>query len=219
LDIPGVTTSVLGRFRGWVSVSALTILAAAGVTAVTVSGTVGIPKAAAAPCPDVQVFFARGTDEPPGLGQVGDVFVQQIRDRTGRDIAASGVNYPAHQDIGPGVNDLTAQLNSFASRCPNTRIVVGGYSLGAAVTNRVLNDPLAPGVDDRIAAVVLFGNASRLLDVPLAPGPEFADRFLDVCNPGDPICSGGPFALSHLQLAYVAGGGLNSGVDFAISKL
>ncbi|MCU1695583.1 MAG: hypothetical protein JWR34_1646, partial [Mycobacterium sp.] len=41
MDIPGVTTSVLGRFRGWVSVSALTILAAAGVTAVTVSGTVG----------------------------------------------------------------------------------------------------------------------------------------------------------------------------------
>ncbi|MBB5164458.1 cutinase family protein [Mycobacterium sp. AZCC_0083] len=214
-----MTTSVLGRFRGWVSVSALTILAAAGVTAVTVSGTVGTPKAAAAPCPDVQVFFARGTDEPPGLGQVGEVFVQGIRDRTGRDVAASAVNYPAHQDIGPGVNDLTAQLNSFASRCPNTRIVVGGYSLGAAVTNRVLNDPLAPGVDDRIAAVVLFGNASRLLDVPLAPGPEFADRFLDVCNPGDPICSGGPFALSHLQLAYVAGGGLNSGVDFAISKL
>jgi cutinase len=219
LDIPVVTTSLLSRLRGRVSVSALTILAAAGVIATMVSGTGGIPKAAAAPCPDVQVFFARGTDEPPGLGQVGDVFVQQIRDRTGRDIAASAVNYPAHQDIGPGVNDLTAQLNSFASRCPNTRIVVGGYSLGAAVTNRVLNDPLAPGVDDRIAAVVLFGNASRLLDVPLAPGPEFADRFLDVCNPGDPICSGGPFALSHLQLAYVAGGGLNSGVDFAISKL
>jgi cutinase len=219
LDIPVVTTSVLSRLRGRVSVSALTILAAAGVIATTVSGTVGIPMAAAAPCPDVQVFFARGTDEPPGLGQVGDVFVQQIRDRTGRDVAASAVNYPAHQDIGPGVNDLTAQLNSIGSRCPNTRIVVGGYSLGAAVTNRVLNDQLAPGVDDRIAAVVLFGNASRLLDVPLAPGPQFADRFLDVCNPGDPICSGGPFALSHLQLAYVAGGGLNSGVDFAISKL
>ncbi|MDT5239902.1 MAG: cutinase, partial [Mycobacterium sp.] len=39
------------------------------------AGTVGIPEAAAAPCPDVQVFFARGTDEPPGIGQVGEVFV------------------------------------------------------------------------------------------------------------------------------------------------
>lgn len=211
----GVTTSVFGRARA----SAWTFLAAAGVIAATVSGTVGIPEAAAAPCPDVQVFFGRGTDEPPGLGQVGDVFVQNLRDRTGRDIAASGVNYPAHQDIGPGVNDLTAQLNSFAGRCPNTRIVVGGYSLGAAVANQVLNDQLAPGVDDRIAAVVLFGNASRLLNVPLTPGPEFAGRFIDMCNPGDPICSGGPFAPSHLQLAYVAGGGVNAAVDFTISKL
>jgi cutinase len=216
LDISGVTTSVLSRFRGRVSVSALTILA---VASVVVSGTVGIPEAAAAPCPDVQVLFARGTDEPPGLGQVGDAFVQGLRDRTGRDIAASAVNYPAHQDIAPGVSDLNGQLNSVANRCPNTRIIVGGYSLGAGVTNRVLNDPLPQGVDDRIVAVALFGNASRLLDVPLAPGPEFDGKSIDVCNPGDPICSGGPFALSHLQLAYVAGGGVNSAVEFAMSKL
>jgi hypothetical protein len=76
---------------------------------------------------------------------VGDAFVQGLRDRTGRDIAASAVNYPAHQDIGPGVNDLNGQLNSIANRCPNTRIIVGGYSLGAGVTNRVLNDPLPAG--------------------------------------------------------------------------
>jgi cutinase len=219
LDISGVTTSVLSRFCGRVSVSAWTILAAAGVVTATVSCTVGIPEAAAAPCPDVQVLFARGTDEPPGLGQVGDAFVQGLRDRTGRDIAGSAVNYPAHQDIGPGVSDLTGQLNSIANRCPNTRIIVGGYSLGAGVTNRVLNDPLSPGVDDRIVAVVLFGNASRLLDVPLAPGPEFDGKSIDVCNPGDPICSGGPFAPSHLQLAYIAGGGVNSAVEFAMSKI
>jgi cutinase len=191
-------------------------LAAAGIIAATVSGT---PLAAAAPCPDVQVLFARGTDEPPGLGQVGDAFVQGLRDRTGRDVVGSAVNYPAHQDIGPGVNDMTGQLESIASGCPNTRIVVGGYSLGAGVTNRVLNDPLPPGVGDRIAAVVLFGNASRLLDVPLTPGPVFAAKSIDVCNPGDPICSGGPFALSHLQLAYVAGGGVNSAVEFAMGKI
>jgi cutinase len=204
-------------------VPASTALAAVGIMAATVVGTAAIPeaipKAMAAPCPDVQVLFARGTDEPPGLGQIGDAFVQGLRDRTGRDVAGSGVNYPAHQDIGPGVSDLTGQLESTASRCPNTRIVVGGYSLGAGVTNRVLNDPLPAGVDDRVAAVVLFGNASRLLDVPIAPGPEFAGKFIDVCNPGDPICSGGPFALSHLQLAYIAGGGLNSAVEFAMGKI
>jgi cutinase len=200
-------------------VPAAPVLAAVGMMAATVVGIVTIPQAAAAPCPDVQVLFARGTDEPPGLGQIGDAFVQGLRDRTGRDIAASGVNYPAHQDIGPGVDDLTAQLESVANRCPNTRIIVGGYSLGAGVTNRVLNDPLPPGLDDRIAAVVLFGNASRLLDVPLAPGPDFNGKSIDLCNPGDPICSGGPFALSHLQLAYIAGGGVNAAVEFAMGKI
>lgn len=212
-----MTASVFSRFfqRGFMPAAAA--LAAVGMIAATVTGTA--PVAEAAPCPDVQVLFARGTDEPPGLGQVGDAFVQGLRDRTGRDIVASAVNYPAHQDIAPGVADLTGQLESIAGRCPSTRIIVGGYSLGAGVTNRVLNDPLPQGVDDRIAAVVLFGNASRLLDVPLGPGPEFAGKFIDVCNPGDPICSGGPFALSHLQLAYVAGGGVNSAVEFAMGKI
>jgi cutinase len=65
----------------------------------------------------------------------------------------------------------------------------------------------------------LFGNASRLLDVPIAPGPEFAGKSIDVCNPGDPICSGGPMVLSHLQIAYIAGGGVNSAVEFAMGKI
>lgn len=142
-----------------------------------------------------------------------------LRDRTGRDIAAAAVNYPAHQDIGPGVADLSGQLDSIVKQCPNTRIIVGGYSLGAGVTNRVLNDPLPQAVSDHIAAVVLFGNASRLLDVPVAPGPEFAGKSIDVCNPGDPICSGGPLVLSHLQIAYVAGGGVNSAVEFAMGRI
>jgi cutinase len=208
LDTSTVTTSAFNR-----------ALMAAGLMTATISGTIGIPAASAAPCPNVEVLFARGTDEPPGLGQVGDAFAQALRDRTGSDVATSAVNYPAHQDIGPGVDDLTAQLKSITSQCPNTRIVVGGYSLGAAVTNRVLNDPLPAGVGDHIAAIVLFGNASRLLNVPIAPGPEFNGRSIDLCNPGDPICAGGPLALSHLQLAYIAGGGVNAGVEFAMSKL
>lgn len=214
-----MTTSAFSRVCQRICAQASTALVAAGVLAATISGTAGIPAAAAAPCPDVQVLFARGTDEPPGLGQVGDAFAQNLRDRTGRNVAASGVNYPAHQDIGPGVDDMSAQLKSIVSQCPNTRIVVGGYSLGAGVTNRVLNDPLPPGLGDHIAAIVLFGNASRLLNVPIAPGPEFNGRSIDLCNPGDPICAGGPLALSHLQLAYIAGGGVNAAVEFAMSKL
>lgn len=194
----------------------MTLAAAALALSASVTGT---PVASAAPCADVTVLFARGTDETPGLGGVGDAFVGGLRDRTGRDIAGSGVTYPAHEDIGPGVSDMTNQLESIAAQCPDTRIIVGGYSLGAGVANRVLNDPLPPGLDDHIAAVVLFGNASRLLNVPITPGPAFSGKFIDVCNPGDPICSGGPLALAHLQIAYAAGGGVNSAVEFAMGKI
>ena len=34
-----------------------------------------LPSAAADPCPDVEVVFARGTTEPPGVGGVGQAFV------------------------------------------------------------------------------------------------------------------------------------------------
>jgi cutinase len=178
-----------------------------------------LPTAAAAPCPDVNVVFARGTDEPAGLGGVGEAFVQQLRDKTGRDIAASPVLYPAHQDVAPGVTDMTAQINSIIANCPDTKIVVGGYSLGAAVTNDALNNTVPPGADQHIAAVVLIGNASRLLNIPLGPGPAYAAKSIDVCNPGDPICSGGPMALSHLQIAYLIGGGIGSAVDFTAGRI
>jgi len=36
------------------------------------------PKASADDCPDVEVIFARGTNEPPGLGRVGDAFVDSL---------------------------------------------------------------------------------------------------------------------------------------------
>lgn len=150
---------------------------------------------------------------------MGQAFVGQLRDKTGRDIAGSPVNYPAQKDIAPGVSDMTSQIGSIVANCPDTKIVVGGYSLGAAVTNDVLNKTLPPGADQHIAAVVLFGNASRLLNVPVTPGPAFDGKSIDVCNPGDPICSGGPVALSHLQVAYLLTGGIGSAVDFVAGRV
>ncbi|MDF2829087.1 MAG: cutinase family protein [Mycobacterium sp.] len=217
-----MVTSNFGQTRrrlAIISGAAVIAAGALGGTAALGSPDGSLPSANAAPCADVNVVFARGTDEAPGLGDVGQAFVGQLRDKTGRDIAASPVNYPAHQDVGPGVADMTSQIRSIVDNCPNTKIVVGGYSLGAAVTNDVLNNTLPPGADRNIAAVVLIGNASRLLNIPVTPGPAFNGKSIDVCNPGDPICSGGPAALSHLQLAYLLTGGIGSAVDFTASKI
>uniref|UniRef100_UPI00109ECFA8 cutinase family protein n=2 Tax=Mycobacterium TaxID=1763 RepID=UPI00109ECFA8 len=57
------------------------VIAASGMAASAVSGSL-IPTAAAA-CPDVQVVFARGTGEEPGVGPTGQAFVDALHQRVG----------------------------------------------------------------------------------------------------------------------------------------
>ena len=42
-----------------------------------------LPSASAQPCPDVDVVFARGTGEPPGVGGIGQAFVDALRSQVG----------------------------------------------------------------------------------------------------------------------------------------
>lgn len=88
------------------------------------------------PCPDAEVVFARGTGEPPGLGRVGQSFVDTPLRTGGRTLEAYAVNYPASFNFlttAEGANDAAAQIVAVASRCPATQIVLGGFSQGAAV--------------------------------------------------------------------------------------
>ena len=56
--------------------------------------------AAAGPCSDVEVVFARGTDEAPGVGGVGQAFVDSLRSQApGRSLGVYAVNYPATYDF------------------------------------------------------------------------------------------------------------------------
>ena len=58
------------------------------------------PSAAADPCPDVEVGFARGTTEPPGVGGVGQAFVDSLRSQLGaRSVGVYAVDYPATRDF------------------------------------------------------------------------------------------------------------------------
>ena len=58
------------------------ILAASGLGAAALSVS-ALPSASAQPCPDVEVVFARGTGEPPGVGPTGQAFVDSLRSRIG----------------------------------------------------------------------------------------------------------------------------------------
>lgn len=146
-----------------------------------------LPFASAQPCPDVEVVFARGTSEPPGVGGVGQAFVDALRSQIGtRSMDVYPVNYAASSDFGDrmgiartvvdGIRDAGAHVEATAANCPHTRIVVGGYSQGAVVAGFVTSatipdavpaefrsyvpNPMPPSVADHVAAVVLLGRPS-----------------------------------------------------------
>ena len=198
---------------------------AAGVLAAAVAVAAQpavMPAASAQPCPDVDVVFARGTNDTPGLGRVGTAFVNALQSlRPDRTFATYAVNYPASFDFlaaGDGAVDASRHIRAMAQQCPSTRFVLGGFSQGAAVVdmlvgipplgNKVdavgsrLGDvgiaaPLGADLADNIAALAVFGNPATKFSNPLTSAPPpFGARAIDLCSDGDPICSRGrnPFA-------------------------
>ena len=156
-----------------------------------------IPTASAS-CSDVELIFARGRLESPGAGVVGNNFVSALRSRVNKNVNLYAVRYPADTEIDIGANDMSAHVQSTINGCPNTRIVLGGYSLGAAVTDVVMaapdpmfgfTNPLPPGADQHIAAVALFGNGSPVGRAHRELQPDYADRTIDLCHGADPICN------------------------------
>jgi cutinase len=84
-------------------------------------------------------------------------------------------------------------------------------------------DPLPPAMDNHVAAVALFGNATQRVvgDIP-GPGPGFAGKIVDLCAPGDPICTGGVQDLhwhSHLQPSYITTGLVDQAASFVAGRL
>ena len=69
----------------------------AGIVAATALAAVLVitPTASAAPCSDVELVFARGRNEAPGAGQIGNALVSALRSKTGKNVSLYAVNYPA----------------------------------------------------------------------------------------------------------------------------
>ena len=167
-----------------------------------------IASVSAASCPDVEVTFARATNEPPGVGGVGQAFIDSLRSQVGgRSVGVYPVNYPATEDWAPsasaGASDAHAHVQSMVANCPNTRLVLGGYSLGAMVIDLItiarapiaglIPQTLSADVADHVAAVATFGNPSgRYLGAPISVlSPWYGAKAVDLCAPGDPVCSPG----------------------------
>ncbi|MCT7657329.1 cutinase family protein [Mycobacterium deserti] len=207
-------------------------VAAAIVSCATLVAPAVTATAHADSCPDVQVVFARGTGEPVGIGRVGDAFVDELRSRVpDKSVDVYAVNYPATRDFlraADGANDASLFVQNIATTCPDTSIVLGGYSQGAAVIDALalaqtptlgFTRPLPAGVADHVAAVAVFGNPSiRLLGGPLTTlSPAYGGKTIDLCNGADPVCSNGNDVAAHSL--YVQSGMATQAAQFVADRL
>jgi cutinase len=206
--------------RRWTVAGVAVLAASAAVLPVTVAGT-----AAADDCPAIEVIFARGTTEDAGLGAVGGAFVNSLRGKVGgRSVGAYAVNYPATWDFlaaAQGANDASGHIQHMIGACPDTKLVLGGYSQGAAVMDVIsavpvsaagFDNPLPGDAANHVAAVAAFGNPSAKLGLPLTVSPTWGARSIDLCNPGDPICQTDGLTVSAHK-SYV-GGPTNQAASF-----
>jgi cutinase len=211
-----------------VVVSGVTLVAPAVVT----TGATAVASAEAAACPAVQVVFARGTSEPEGIGRVGEAFVDTLRPLIkGKSVAVYAVNYPATRDFlraAEGANDASLFVQNIANTCPDTKIVLGGYSQGAAVIDAItvadqptlgFTEIMPANVADHVAAVAVFGNPSiRLLGNALTSlSPLYGSKTIDLCNGADPVCSNGDDVAAHSL--YVQSGMATQAAQFAADRL
>jgi cutinase len=202
------------------------IVAGAPLILTLLSVPAGIAVAAADECPDAEVVFARGTGEPVGPGGPGQAFFDSLRAQLpGKTVTLYPVNYPSTTDYvnsaHAGADDAVAHVQGTVANCPNTKVVLGGYSQGAAVMD-LTSHRLAPQIASHVAAVALFGNPqssySKSLSNSQIPAIDasYSPKTIDICLPNDNICAEGGSIIAHL--GYVPDS-TNQAATFVASKL
>ncbi|KAL7272338.1 hypothetical protein RUND412_004858 [Rhizina undulata] len=147
-------------------------------------------------CKDVLVIFARGTTELGNVGLiVGPPFFTAL-DNLGLEVAVQGVDYPADfagyfEGGSPeGASTMAALVTNASTTCPDSKIILSGYSQGAQVTH-LAADQISTSLYSLIKGIVLFGDPD---DGKAFPG-TLNDTVKTFCHEGDLICDGLPIVL------------------------
>jgi cutinase len=186
------------------------------------------PTASADPCSDVEVVFARGTHQEPGLGNIGQAFVDSLTSKVGgKSVGVYAVDYPAnddyHNSAPAGSNDASAHIQGTVANCPNTKIVLGGYSQGSTVIDLATQAMPAP-VAGHVAAIALFGEPTSQFSSALWGGqplpainPVYSGKTISLCAPDDPICSSGGNIMAHVS--YIQDGMTDQAAGYVADRL
>ncbi|KAH8174065.1 cutinase domain-containing protein [Sarocladium implicatum] len=149
-------------------------------------------------CRDIIMIWARGSTEVGNMGTVvGPPTGNALKQKYGADrVAVEGVPYGAliSTNALPGGTDsrsagqMRTLIEQAASQCPDSALVVGGYSQGAAVTHRAVEN-LPQETKDKIAAAFMYGDTQNTQDRGQIKGFDPAKTNI-ICNTGDAVCTG-----------------------------
>ncbi|KAF3910417.1 Cutinase [Dactylellina cionopaga] len=149
-------------------------------------------------CRPVIFFFARGSTEVGNMGSsVGPPTGNGLKNAFGATrVAVEGIDYGAllSTNFNPGgadyagIAEMRALFNDAASKCPTSILVGAGYSQGAALVHRAVEN-LSSSVKDKIAGLVTFGDTQNLQDRGRIPNFP-TEKTKIICNTGDAVCSG-----------------------------
>jgi hypothetical protein len=221
------STTKLRRFGAGViacaaGVLALSAVAAAPANAVASSGS---------GCAAVSIITARASTEQPGEGITG-ALVTAIVNASNQTVSRASVSYPASlnnyaSSSLQGIQALTSQLTTLVQNCPNTKVVLLGYSQGAHVVLDVLGGgqggslgtataPISSSIGSHVTAVATFGDPRHVTGQSFDLGTSttnglfprsstqlnvlkgYASRIQAYCDANDEFCSSGNSLQVHL---------------------
>lgn len=85
---------------------------------------------------------------------------------------------------------MASYVKEALQQCPNTKVVLGGYSQGSMVVHYAANQLSA----DQLSGAVLFGDPLKMEGV----GKLSSSKVKEFCASGDPVCENGVNVMAHL---------------------
>jgi hypothetical protein len=218
----GVRRMLAVAAAGTVGALTLTAVAAAPALAVAASGS---------GCAQVSIITARASTEAAGEGVTGQL-VTAVVNASNQTVSRASVSYPATlnnyaNSSLQGIQALTSQLTTLVQNCPNTKVVLMGYSQGAHVVLDVLGGgqggslgtataPISSSIGSHVVAVATFGDPRHVTGQSFDLGTStrngqfprsstqlnvlknYASRISAWCDANDQFCDSGNSLNVHL---------------------
>jgi acetylxylan esterase len=218
----------IALFAGVGSVAAASAL----IVGAAMAGPAGAVASSGSGCASVSIITARASTEAAGEGITG-ALVTQIVNASAQTVSRASVSYPA--TLGnyagsslQGINALKTQLTNLVNSCPNTKVVLLGYSQGAHVVLDVIGGgqggslgtataPIATNIATHVQAIATFGDPRHVVNQSFDLGTSttnglfprsqtqlnvlapFAPRIQAYCDANDEFCASGASLQVHLS--------------------